>query len=435
MADLFLPKGYRANGWHVGIKETKIPTTKEDFGVLFSDYPTTSHSLFTQNRYPGNPIIVGKKHIQNSTIRLIIVNSGNANVANGQGGLELTEESCQRAAKALSIDPYQVLPSSTGVIGRPMPASKILQACDEISDRLKNSDIQHFVKAIMTTDQYPKALSIQLSSGSIITGIAKGAGMIEPNMATMLAYMVTDVAIDNNDLKRWLGYLASVSLNRISVDSDTSTSDTFALLANGASNQKVVLKQSDIDTLKSIGLFDFDSLLKLLYSRSTDSIALAAKKIQSWLNNDFVSAEFMAASFQISLYIARQIVADGEGATRSFRVIVHGANDNSIAIKIGRSIVNSPLVKTAVRGADPNWGRILMAVGKVFDVQHSDLQISVGAYQIYPPTDATLQNIEQEMQNKEVDLIIKLGNGPYFEIFYGCDLTEAYVRLNSEYTT
>ncbi|MBW7858951.1 MAG: bifunctional ornithine acetyltransferase/N-acetylglutamate synthase [Leptonema sp. (in: Bacteria)] len=435
MTNLLLPKGFRAVGWHVGIKETKIPTTKEDFGVLFSDYPTTSYSLFTQNRYPGNPIIVGKKHIQNAAIRLIVVNSGNANVANGNEGLELAEECCLRAAKALNIEADQVLPSSTGVIGRPMPASKILNACDQISDRLKNSNVQSFVKAILTTDQYQKAYSIQLSSGPIVTGIAKGAGMIEPNMATMLAYMVTDATIESDDLKRWLYYVASVSLNRISVDSDTSTSDTFALLANGASRKQVIVNQTDVDKLQSIGYSDFDSLLQMLYSLDKSSLLKATSLIQSWLNNDLVSAEFMAASLQIALFIARQIVADGEGATRSFRVIVHGASDKVTATKIGRSIVNSPLVKTAVKGADPNWGRILMAVGKVFDVSHFDLQISIGRHQIYPEANATLNEIEQEMKNKEVDIIVKIGDGSYFEIFYGCDLTEAYVQLNSEYTT
>jgi glutamate N-acetyltransferase/amino-acid N-acetyltransferase len=433
MGDLFLPAGFRATGWRIGVKESN--STKEDFGVLFSETHATAHGVFTKNRFPGHPVVVGRRHIEGGRLRLVVVNSGNANVANGPDGLVLAEAECERAAASLQIQSTEVLPSSTGVIGRPMPAEKILTACDAIKDRLENSDPMSFVRAIMTTDRFPKYRCLRLSPGFALTGIAKGAGMIEPNMATMLSYMLTDAEIDADDLRRWLPFLADRSFNRISVDSDTSTSDTFAMLASGASGIRVRIRPEDVAGLHSMAFDDMETLLQSLYVTDPAGLVEASNFLQNRLNTDPTSATFMAASLHVALYLALQIVRDGEGATRIFRVIVRGARDGEQAMKIGRSILNSPLVKTAVFGADPNWGRIMAAVGKVFDEQHPDPEIRVGPHRMYPPGHATLADLEEQMKQEEVDFTVHLGAGNAYEILYGCDLTEAYVRLNSEYTT
>jgi glutamate N-acetyltransferase/amino-acid N-acetyltransferase len=433
MAELFLPEGFRAKGWHIGVKESN--SSKEDFGVIFSEVPAASHAVFTRNRYPGHPVVVGRRHIEGGRLRLIVVNSGNANVANGPEGLALAEAECQRAAASLQIPPTEVLPCSTGVIGRPMPAEKILNACDAIRVMLEDSDPLSFVRAIMTTDRFPKYRCMRSSPGFTLTGMAKGAGMIEPDMATMLAFMLTDIEIHSDDLRRWVSFLADRSFNRISVDSDTSTSDTFALLANGASGIRVHIRPEDIFSLRSMAFDDLETLLQSLYVTDPAGLVEASNFLQNRLNTDPTSAAFMASSMQIALYLALQIVRDGEGATRIFRVIVRGARDQAQALKIGRSVLNSPLVKTAVAGGDPNWGRIIAAVGKVFDEYHPDPEISVGPYRMYPPGQATPADIEKEMKREEIDFTIHLGAGNAYEILYGCDLTEAYVRLNSQYTT
>lgn len=434
MDDLFLPAGFSATGWHIGVKDSTSPS-KEDFGVLHSERPAAAHAVFTRNRFPGHPVVIGRRHMEQGQLQLVIVNSGNANVANGPEGLALAEDECRHAAASLQIPVQQVLPCSTGVIGRPMPAEKILRACDEIKDRLQTSDPERFVRAIMTTDRYPKYRSLQLPAGFSVTGIAKGAGMIEPNMATMLSYLVTDADIAVEDLRRWLPFLADHSFNRISVDSDTSTSDTFAALANGVSNIRVQIRAEDVATLRSLKFEDMQKLLQLLYRAEKADIVEAADFLKSLLHTDTASAAFMAASFHIALFLALKIVRDGEGATRLFRVIIRDAKDTAQAMKIGRSIVNSPLVKTAVFGADPNWGRILAAIGKVFDEEHPEPEIYAGPHRLYPPGQTSLTILEKEMQNEEVDFTIRLGAGNAHATLYGCDLTEAYVRLNSEYTT
>lgn len=432
MSDLFLPDGFAATGWRIGVKETNL--SKEDFGVLFSERPATAHAIFTRNRFPGHPVTIGRRHIQSGRTRCIIVNSGNANVANGPDGLALAEASCRAVAQALHIAADEVLPSSTGVIGRPMPAEKVLAACAEIPERLRNPDVQLFVRAIMTTDRFAKNRALRSSRGFSVTGLAKGAGMIEPNMATMLSYMLTDARIGIADLRRWLPFLASRSFNRISVDSDTSTSDTFAFLANGASGVDVEIREQDIVALQRLTIEEGMELLDLLSVR--DFPVSASHMLRQRLECDDVSGDFMAASMQIALFLAREIVRDGEGATRRFRVIIQGAATSDQAARIGRSILNSPLVKTAVTGADPNWGRLIMAVGKVFDESHPDPQIWVGPYRMYPPENsASLAELEAEMRKPDVDLRVDLRAGKAWEVFYGCDLTCDYVKLNSEYTT
>lgn len=435
MSDLFLPAGFVATGWRIGVKETNL--TKEDFGVLFSERPANAHAIFTRNRFPGHPVTIGRRHIQSGRTRCIIVNSGNANVANGADGLALAEASCRATAQALGIAVDEVLPSSTGVIGRPMPAEKVLAACSEIPKRLESPDVQLFVRAIMTTDRFPKNMSLRSPRGFSVTGMAKGAGMIEPNMATMLSYMLTDAKLDSADLRRWLPFLASRSFNRISVDSDTSTSDTFALLANGTTGVNVQIREHDIARLQAMSMAEGMELLDLLATASRGEFPVSASHmLRQILECDDASGDFMAASLQIALYLAREIVRDGEGATRSFRVIIEGAASADQATRIGRSILNSPLVKTAVTGADPNWGRLIMAVGKVFDERHPDPEIWVGPYRMYPPENsASLAELEAEMRKPGVDLRVNLMAGSAWDVFYGCDLTCDYVKLNSEYTT
>ncbi|MBI3395184.1 MAG: bifunctional ornithine acetyltransferase/N-acetylglutamate synthase, partial [Spirochaetia bacterium] len=228
------PKGFLASGWNVGIKDDSL-----DFGVVFSREPAHAAAVFTKNNFPGNPVIVGREHIKSGRLQAIVVNSKNANVATGPDGLQAARNTCAWAGKALGIAPELVLPSSTGVIGRPMPVEKIQAACGAIPDRLTTGDFELFSKAIMTTDTFPKLKTESLSSGIVLTGCAKGAGMIAPDMATMLSYVCTDADMDSKDLDRLVRCVADRTFNRVSIDSDTSTSDTFVCLANGASGVRV----------------------------------------------------------------------------------------------------------------------------------------------------------------------------------------------------
>ena len=384
--------GFSWFGKNIGIKDDTL-----DFGGILSDVPCEAAGVFTKNTMPGAPVIVGKEHLDDGKIQAVIVNSKNANVATEMQGIEDSKQICRLVAENCGIETEMVLPSSTGVIGKRLPMDIIVEGCKSLKQDFGETEhhIENFARSIMTTDTRPKWVSATVGKSKIL-GIAKGAGMIEPHMATMLCYFVSDADISANRLQLMLGRAVNQSFNRISVDTDTSTSDTAVLLCNGLAGS---------------------------------------------VNAD----EFEEALSEMTIYLAKEIARDGEGATKLIELVVTGAQTPAQAILTARSVINSPLVKTAIYGADPNWGRFVMAIGKVFEytVNLSDLKIFFGEGEKRHKIDANaldkdevpIEDISEILKKEEIHIEIVLGKGPYSEKVWGCDLTEEYVRVNAHYTT
>ena len=384
--------GFSWLGINLGLKDQTL-----DFGVIASECKCTAAGVFTRNNFPGAPVTVGRENIQNGQLQAIVVNSKIANVATGIDGIEDAKNMCRWTGEALGIDPELVLPSSTGIIGRRLPVKKIHEGCKIIPEKLGSSPeyIDNFARAIMTTDTHPKWCSASIENSTLL-GVAKGAGMIEPNMATMLSFFVTDAKISSEQLQTILRRVVNQSFNRISIDSDTSTSDTVVILANGLAGP--------VDT----------------------------EIFEKTLRNS-------------SIQLAKEIARDGEGSTKLIELTVSGAKSQEMALQISKSIINSPLVKTAIHGADPNWGRFVMAVGKVFEypVPLSDLSIHFGTGSQVLTVNAESLNadtvkldaISELLQNQEVFLEVVVGDGKFSETVWGCDLTKDYIEENAFYTT
>ncbi|HUJ74415.1 MAG TPA: bifunctional glutamate N-acetyltransferase/amino-acid acetyltransferase ArgJ [bacterium] len=382
--------GFSFLGMSIGIKDGT-----PDFAVAASDRPCAAAGVFTRNNFPGAPVLVGREHLKSGRLQAVVVNSKNANVATGERGVEDARRVCRAVGAALRIDPTLVLPSSTGVIGVPLPVEKLEQACSRVPAQLASdrAALERFARAIMTTDTRPKAVSVRCG-GASLTGIAKGAGMIEPHMATMLAYFFTDAQVEPVALQAALGEAVERSFNRISVDTDTSTSDTAVILANGKAGP------------------------------------VPARALQDALG-------------EAATYLAKEIARDGEGASKLIELRVEQAPNPQAALAIAKSIINSPLVKTAIYGADPNWGRLVMAIGKVFDhpVPLEGLRISFGTGKEALTISAAGQSpevlgrISAYLKAPEVCLCVSLGAGTCAETVWGCDLTEGYIRENAYYTS
>ncbi|MFB5650177.1 bifunctional glutamate N-acetyltransferase/amino-acid acetyltransferase ArgJ [Leptospira wolffii] len=380
------PKGFFSFGTNIGIKDQT-----KDFGVIFSEKPCKATAVFTKNNFPGSPVIVGREHIRGGILQAVVINSKNSNVATGEQGVANSRQICTEIGKSLGIPETYVLPSSTGVIGVPLPMQVILPACAKAKELLKPGNLEEVAEAIMTTDTKRKisVRKIKSSNGeATIFGMAKGAGMIEPNMATMLSYILTDAELQE-DLYPILKEAADVSFNCLTIDSDTSTSDTVALLCNGLAG--------------SVNVVEFKTALR-----------------------------------EICIDLAKEIAKDGEGATKLIETRVKKARDKDQARKIGKSILNSPLIKTAIYGGDPNWGRLVMAVGKVFDepIPFDSLEIYFGGLPVKGADSETLKKLSDYLKkNSEIEIDVILHTGSHEMIFWGCDLTEGYVKENAYYTT
>ncbi len=377
-----LPRGFRCASRNIGLK----PTAK-DLALFVSDVDAAAAAMFTRNQFPGAPIVLGRETIKGGVLRAIAVNSKVSNVATGARGVENARRMAAAAAAEIGCDPNLVLVSSTGVIGVPLPIEKIEQGFRGMRGELQSDPIVG-VHGMMTTDTYPKALSARVGDATI-TWVAKGSGMIEPNMATMLAYIFTDAAFAAPALDAMLRVAVNVSFNMLSVDSDTSTSDTCALLANGVA-----------------GPVDHTAFMQ----------ALAAGCIR----------------------MTEMLARDGEGAKHLLRAVVRGAADEADARRVAKSLVNSPLIKTMVFGADPNVGRILMAVGKCFDctIRPDTTDAFINGHAVVrggARVDFDDAEVRAALGHEIVDLEIALGVGDASATAYGCDLTQGYIDENAAY--
>jgi len=376
------PRGFRCASRNCGLK-----ADGRDLALFASDTDAAAAAVFTRNQFPGAPVILGRETIKGGSLRAIVANSKVSNVATGAEGLANARRMAAAAANELGTTPDRILVSSTGVIGRRLPIEKIEAGLAGMSSDLQ-SDPLVGASGIMTTDTYAKALSARIGEATI-TWVAKGSGMIEPNMATMLAYIFTDAAIERAALDRMLRDAVHVSFNMLSVDTDTSTSDTCAILANG--------QAGSVDE----GAF-FDALV--------------------------------AGCLRMTEMLAR----DGEGAEHLLRARVSGAASEEEARRIAKSLVNSPLVKTMVHGADPNVGRLLMAVGKCFDctIAPQSTDASINGYQVVRGgtrvefDDATVRDT---LRREVVDLEVSLNVGSASATAFGCDLTKGYIDENAAY--
>ncbi len=376
------PRGFRCASRNVGLK----PEAK-DLTLFASEVEANAAAVFTRNHFPGAPIVLGRETIKGGRLLAIIANSKVSNVATGAAGVENARRMAAAAAKELGTSPDRVLVSSTGVIGVPLPIEKIERGVVGMQAELQDNPLLG-AEGIMTTDTFPKAFSCSVGDATI-TWVAKGSGMIEPNMATMLAYIFTDAAIEAPVLQRLLHDAVDRSFNMLSVDTDTSTSDTCAILANGM-----------------VGAVD--------------------------------EARFREALIAGCIRMAETLGRDGEGAEHLLRVTVRGARNDGEARRIAKSVLNSPLVKTMVHGADPNVGRLLMAVGKCFEctVRPATTDAWINGHQVVRNgerlsfEDAT---VREALSAEVVDLEISLGVGEARAVAYGCDLTKGYIEENASY--
>ena len=376
------PRGFRCTSTNCGLK----PDAK-DLALFVSEKDSSAAALFTRNHFPGAPVTLGRETIKAGRLRAIVANSKCSNVATGARGLENARRMAAAAAKEIGSTADRVLVSSTGVIGVQLAIEKIEHGMVGLAAQLQ-ADPMVGAEGIMTTDTYPKALSARVGDATI-TWVAKGSGMVEPNMATMLAYIFTDAEFDAPALDRMLRQAVHVSFNMLSVDTDTSTSDTCAIMANGLAGR--VDEQAFLETLT-------------------------------------------AGCIKMTETLAR----DGEGATHLLRAIVRGAATDDDARRVAKSLVNSPLIKTMVHGADPNVGRLLMAVGKAFEVN-----VRPGSTDAWINGHAVVKGGERlefdeaavrtALKSEVVDLEVMLGVGNASATAYGCDLTNGYIEENAAY--
>lgn len=387
------PLGFEAAGIHCGIKKYK-----KDLALIYSSVPATAAALFTLNKVQAAPVLVCKKHLSiNKKFRAIIINSGNANACTGELGYQNSLETAKITAESFGIKPEEVFVSSTGVIGEQLPMEKLISGISKIKKHLSKNDRLSAAEAIMTTDTFTKSIDLNFEiDGKKVTigGIAKGSGMIHPNMATMLAFITTDAEIEHETFQILLKNVTDKTFNRIIVDGDTSTNDMVIGLANGLSGVKII--------------------------PYTESFYILQEKL-----------------FDVLKKLSIDIVIDGEGATKLIEINVEGANNDDEAYKAARTIALSPLVKTAIYGEDANWGRIIAAVGysgiefepTKFEININDKQILGRNYFVSLPNNEA----NKLLTPKEINLKVKLNQGNGKATCWTCDFSENYVKINGSY--
>ncbi len=387
--------GFRFAAVAAGIKKPGVP----DLALLAADKPCTAAGVFTRNRVKAAPVLIARNRLRRGTAQAILVNSGNANACNGPEGLAAARETTRRAAELLQVRMGLVLPASTGVIGAPLPADRITWALPELVRALQPEGLPDVARAIMTTDTRPKTATFQGKIAGLdfrLAGIAKGAGMIHPDLATLLVFVFTDAAATAAVLKNLLLQALPLSFNRITVDGDTSTNDAILCLASGRAGNAPITEPGPEMAALGTGLF------------------------------------------QVLGDLARQVVADGEGARHVYRVEVQGAASPREALDAARTVALSPLVKTAMAGEDANWGRIMAALGRSgasFDperveIAYGSLPVVRQGRSLGPEAEAAARKI---IRSANFSLNINLYAGIYSDYYDTCDYTEDYIRINAEY--
>jgi glutamate N-acetyltransferase/amino-acid N-acetyltransferase len=382
-----LPRGFGCYVTNVGIKDDS-----DDFVVVAAAATCVADGVFTKSRFAGPSVQVSREHLAGGRARAIVIVSKNANVATGAVGLADARELASGVAERIGCESADVVVASTGVIGRPYPMDRVRAGIAAIPVELPSRTADDAARGIMTTDTVAKVAEASIgTSGARVVGIAKGVGMIEPDMATLITAMFTDAEIEQPALSVMFRRVIDRTFNCVSVDTDTSTSDTAVVLASGVA-----------------GVVDV--------------------------------AEFETALHEVALSLTKQIARDGEGAEKLIEVHVDGARDTTQAKRVAKAIVNSPLVKTAVHGADPNWGRVAMAIGKCSDdtdIDQERVVIRFGDTEVYPRQldDAGLAALSDYMSGTTVLIHVSLATGDADATVWGCDLTAGYVRINADYTT
>ena len=393
-------KGFKANGIHCGIRKNK---TKRDLSLIFSEKKANVAAVYTTNLVKGAPLKVTKDNIADGFASAIICNSGNANTCNANG-IEIATKTCEILANELGIDSKDVVVASTGVIGQPLDITPIKNGIPELVSGLDYNKSVQAAEGIMTTDTKLKEIAVSFEIGGKVCkmgGIAKGSGMIHPNMATMLVFITTDCAISSVMLKKALSTDIQTTFNMVSIDGDTSTNDMVTVLANGmAENTEIITDGEDFEV-------------------------------------------FMKALNTVCVNLCRKIAADGEGATKLLECKVSGAETLEIAKTVAKSVICSSLTKAAMFGADANWGRVLCAIGysgaKV-DVQKIDVSFRSGKGEIEVCKDGAGVDFSEEkakeiLLESEIEILVNLNSGEYSSTAWGCDLTYDYVKINGDYRT
>lgn len=393
-------KGFKANGIHCGIRHNR---TKRDLALIYSETPGTAAAVYTTNLVKGAPIQVTKKHIENGVAQAVICNSGNANTCNADG-VEVAEKMSSLVAKNLGVKAEDVIVASTGVIGQPLDIKPIANGMEELVKGLSENGGLNAAEAIMTTDVAVKEIAVEFTVGGKICrmgGIAKGSGMIHPNMATMLVFITTDVKISAQMLSAALKSDIQNTFNMISIDGDTSTNDMVTVIANGMAENEEIVAEGD----------DFK--------------------------------EFMKALNTVNVALCRMIAGDGEGASKLLECKVCGADDSDTAKTVAKSVICSNLLKAAMFGADANWGRVLCAIGysgaKVdVDKIGVSFRSEKGTIEVCrngSGVDFSEEKAKEILLEKEIEILVDLGDGDYNATAWGCDLTYDYVKINGDYRT
>ncbi len=393
-------KGFLASGVHCGIRKNR---TKKDLSLIFSKYPANAAAVYTTNLVKGAPLTVTKNNISDGKARAIICNSGNANTCNADG-IEVANAMCECIASELKINANDVVVASTGVIGQPLSLEPIKKGIPELVASLSVDGGEAAAEGIMTTDTVKKEIALEFKVGGKachIGGIAKGSGMIHPNMATMLVFITTDCAISSEMLSKALRHDITNTFNMLSIDGDTSTNDMVTILANGMAENAEICSEGD----------DFDVFMKALNT--------------------------------VTVYLCRMIAADGEGATKLLECKVTGAESENIAKTVAKSVICSSLLKAAMFGADANWGRVLCAIGysgASVDVNKIDVSFKSNKGEILVCKNGAGVEFSEEVAKeilleKEIEILVSLGDGKFCASSWGCDLTYDYVKINGDYRT
>ena len=386
--------GFRAAGIACGIK----PSGKPDLALVVSDRPAVAAAVFTTSRFPGAPVVVSRAHLRGGRARGVVVNSGISNVANGARGLRDAREMAELVARGIGARTREIQVASTGVIGRLLPMDRLRAGIPRAVEALSPRGLEGAAEAILTTDSVAK-LVFRRARGGLLAGFAKGAGMIMPRMATMLAYLFTDLAIEPALLRRALRGAVDASFNALTIDGETSTSDTVLVLANGAAGNAPI----------GVGSPRARAFERLLADASAE--------------------------------LCEKLARDGEGVTKLASVAVAGARSDRDADRVARSVANSALVKTALFGGDPNWGRVVQAVGAAgVPLRPAQVGVRIGGVELLRRGEPSggagaLRRAERAMKGKQVAIEISLGRGPGRARILTTDLSYEYVRVNAEYTT